>query len=150
MVPNIHYKYLGVFLFTNYDDKVIGNHICSTIDAYFSGVLEMTFSPKVGVRIINTLFLPKIAHRLTAHCLSADCGRAILDRVWDHLSSINGIPHNTPQKARYGPRSSGSLGLFHSPTRIAPLTLTQYQCRLYGEGPHTVARLFREALVARP
>ena len=110
----------------------------------------MTFSPKEGVRIINTLLLSKIAYRLIAHFLSADWGKTILDRVWDHFSRITRLPHNSPQKARYGSRSSGLLGLFHTPTRIAALTLTQYQRHLYGQGPHTVARLFREALVARP
>ena len=72
MVPHSHYKYLGVFFFTNYDYEVIGNHVCSAIDAHFSGVPDMILSPKGGVWIINTLILPKISYCLTAHCLSSD------------------------------------------------------------------------------
>ena len=150
MVPHSHYKYLGVFFFTKYDDDVVGSHVLSAIDAFFTGVPDMTFSPKEGVRMVNTLLLPKIAYRLIAHCLSETWGNSILCRIWHHFARVTRLPRNTPRKARYGPRSSGSLGLFHTPTRIASLTLTQYQRHLYGEGPPLVARLFREALAARP
>ena len=34
MIPHSHYKYLGVFFSTNYDDEDIGNHICSAIDLF--------------------------------------------------------------------------------------------------------------------
>ena len=47
------------------------------------------------------------------------------------------------------PSQEGALGLFHLPTRIAPLTLAQYQRVLHAEGPSQVHSLFIEALRAR-
>ena len=67
--PYSYYKHLGVFFFTNYSDDMVREHFLSIIDSYFSSLPDMLFSPKEAVRLVNSQLIPKLAYRMTVHCL---------------------------------------------------------------------------------
>ena len=144
--PHSHYKYLGVFFFTDYSANIMQDHFLSIIDSYFTSLPDMVFSPKEAVRLINSQLIPKLAYRMTVHCLPFTTVDQLQKRIWHHMSRISKLPRITPTKARYGPTKEGALGLFELNTRIATLTLTQFQRALHGESPRMVATLLRQAL----
>ena len=144
--PHKYYKYLGVFFFTDYSAHVMKDHFLSIIDSYFSSLPNMLFSPKEAVRLINSQLIPKLAYRMTMHCLSFEVVDLLQKRIWYHMSRISKLPKITPTKARYGPTKEGALGLFELSTRIATLTLTQFQRALHGESPQLVTTLLKQAL----
>ena len=76
---------------------------------------------------MNTQLIPKLAFRMTAHCLGHDQVIAVQNRVWAHCARVTKLPKHTPQKARFALSQEGALGLFHLPTRLAALVLAQYQ-----------------------
>ena len=141
--PHSHYKYLGVFFFTDYSTKTVREHFLSVIDSYFSSLPSMLFSPKEGVCLINSQLIPKLAYIMTVHCLPHCTVQALQSRIWFHFSKVTKLPKITPTKARYGPTKEGSLGLFELPTRIATLTLTQLQRTLHGEAPSMVCDMLK-------
>ena len=109
----------------------------------------MVFSPKEATRLVNTQLIPKLAFRMTAHGLDQEKTIVIQNRIWAHYTRTTRLPRNTPPKARFAPTQNGALGLFHLPTRIATLTLTQFQRVLNSEGPPQVHSLFLRALGTR-
>mmetsp|Transcript_138311 Transcript_138311/g.240449 ORF Transcript_138311/g.240449 Transcript_138311/m.240449 type:complete len:418 (-) Transcript_138311:431-1684(-) len=121
-------------------------HYLSVVDAFFSVLPNMVFSPKEATRLVNTQLIPKLAFRMTAHCLDHNSMISIQNRIWAHYSRVTKLPKHTPPKARFAPSQEGALGLFHLPTRVAALTLTQYQRMLHGEGPDLACSLFLAAL----
>uniref|UniRef100_A0A7S1I2R8 Uncharacterized protein n=1 Tax=Eutreptiella gymnastica TaxID=73025 RepID=A0A7S1I2R8_9EUGL len=106
----------------------------------------MLFSPKEAVRLINSQLIPKLAYRMTVHCLSFEVVDLFQKGIWYHMSRISKLPKITPTKARYGPVKEGALGLFELNTRIATLTLTQFQRARHGESPQMVTKLLKQAL----
>mmetsp|Transcript_127587 Transcript_127587/g.220639 ORF Transcript_127587/g.220639 Transcript_127587/m.220639 type:complete len:522 (-) Transcript_127587:894-2459(-) len=144
--PHSCYKYLGVFFFTNYTAQVVQEHFLSVIDSYFSSLPNMLFSPKEAIRLVNSQLIPKLAYRMTVHCLPKSSIDVLQQRIWFLLSRVAKLPKITPTKARYGSTKEGSLGLFELSTRIATLTLTQLQRVLHGESPTLVTNLLIQAL----
>ena len=133
--PHSHYKYLGVYFFTDYAPTIMLAHYLAVVDAFFAALPDMAFSPKEATRLVNTQLIPKLAFRMTAHGLDQEKTIVIQNRIWAHYTRITRLPRNTPPKARFAPTQNGALGLFHLPTRIAALTLTQYQRILNSEAP---------------
>ena len=95
--------------------------------------------------MINSQLIPKLAYRMTAHCLPSSTVEALQNRIWLLFSKVTKLPRITPTKARYGPTKEGSLGLFEIPTRIATLTLTQLQRALHGEAPSMICKMLKQA-----
>ena len=92
--PHRYYKYLGVFFFTNYSANIMKEHFLSVIDSYFSSLPSMLFSPKEGVRLINYQLIPKLAYRMTAHCLPRSTVEALQNRIWLLFSKVTKLPRD--------------------------------------------------------
>ena len=132
--PHTYYKYLGVFFFTSYSSQIMLAHYLAVVDSFCASLPDMLFSPNEATRLVNTQLVPKLAFRMTAHCLGHDQVVAVQNRVWAHYSRITKLPRHPSQKARFAPSQEGALGLFHLPTRLAALVLAQYQRVLHSEG----------------
>ena len=109
----------------------------------------MVLSPKEATRLVNTQLIPKLAFRMTAHCLGQDQVITVQNRVWAHYARVTKLPTHTPLKACFAPSQEGALGLFHLPTRLASLILSQYQHVLHSEGPTKANTVFVSALRTR-
>ena len=147
--PRVYYKYLGVYFFTNYSPQRMLSHYLAVVDYFFATLPNMIFSPQEATRLVNTQLIPKLAFRMTAHCLGHDQVIAIQNRVWAHYARVTKLPRHTPLKARFAPSQEGALGLFHLPTRLASLILSQYQRVLHSEGPIQANSVFVSALRTR-
>ena len=96
--PRTHYKYLGVFFFTNYSPKILLAHYLAVVDYFLAALPDMVFSPKEATRLVNTQLIPKLAFRMTAHCLGHDHIISIQNRVWSHYARVTKLPKHTPRK----------------------------------------------------
>ena len=90
-------------------------HYLAVVDSFFAALPDMLFSPKEATRLVNTQLVPKLAFRMTAHCLGHKHIIMIQNRVWTDYSRITKVPRHTPPKARFAPSQEGALGLFSSP-----------------------------------
>ena len=113
--PHTYYKYLGVYLFTNYSPQIMVAHYLAVVDSFFAALPDMLFSPKEATRLVNTQLVPKLAFRMTAHCLGHDHVIMIQNRVWTHYARTTQLPRHTPNKAHFASSQEGALGLFTSP-----------------------------------
>ena len=84
--PHTHYKYLGVYFFTDYSPTATLAHYLSVVDTCFAALPDMVFSPKEATRLVNTQFIPKLAFRMTAHSLDHEKIIAIQNRIWAHYA----------------------------------------------------------------
>ena len=124
-------------------------HYLAIVDSFFAALPDMVFSPKEATRLANTQLIPKLAFRLTVHCLTHDSVISIQNRIWAHYPRVTKVPRHTPLKARFAPSQEGELGLFHLPTRLAALAPAQYQRVLHSEGPTLANSLFLSVLASR-
>ena len=98
----------------------------AVVDSFCAALPDMIFYPKEATRLVSTQLVPKLAFRMTAHCLDKDIIISIQNRVWPHYPRVPKVPRNTPPKARFTPSQEG--GLFPLPTRLAMLVLAHPLC----------------------
>ena len=90
-------------------------HYLAVVNSFFAALPDMLFSPKEATRLVNTQLVPKLAFRMTAHCLGHEHVIMLQNRIWTHYSRITKIPRHPPPRHASPPLRKGHWAFFTSP-----------------------------------
>ena len=91
--PRTHYKYLGVYIFTQHQPECLDTMICSKILRYFSRLSPLPLTSSEKIRLVNSQLIPAVNYRLTAHPLPPP-GHCLAGGL--HLEKPSKGIHNAP------------------------------------------------------
>lgn len=73
-------------------------HYLAVVDSFFAALPDMVFSPKEAARLVNTQLVPKLAFRMTAHCLAQDKIISIQNRIGPTIPGSPSCPGTPPPR----------------------------------------------------
>ena len=116
--PHTHYKYLGVFFFTEPNPVLLYELLQNEIISFFNSLSHIYLSVHELVLITNLLLISKLNYCLLAHDLPSQCLHALQHRIWKAIAIKAKLSLSTSPKHKHSPCTLGGLGLWDLPTTV--------------------------------
>ena len=138
--PRTHYKYLGVYIFTQRQAEGLDVMIRSETLSYFSRLSPLPLTLSEKIRLVNSQLIPAVTYRLTAHPLPPKAVASLEDFIWRGLAK-GSITRLVSLKDRYASRARGGLAIKCLAHNVHTATINFALRALHSKAPSSVGGL---------